>query len=189
VILLVSAVAEELGDLDGEPLGIGTITAGVAMARLLAERQPDGVVMLGTGGGYTGAPAIGEACKANRIGWADGVAMMGLGYTPRPPVPLPCDERLLAQIDLPVCDILSVGAVSTDPVMAGRLSDGWQVEHLEAYGAALACAQAGVAFAAVLGITNQVGPDAHTQWLTHRTEARQAIQEAVRPLFGRNHGE
>jgi nucleoside phosphorylase len=182
VILLVSAVREELGELTGEPLGIGAIIAGVAMARLIVQREPDGVVLIGTGGAYTGGPDIGTACVARRVGMGSGAALMGLGYTPRPPAPIPCDLRLVSSLALPVVDVLTVGAVTTDPVLADRLSDGWMVEHLEAFGVAAACAAAQIPFVAVLGITNQVGPNAHTQWLTHRNEAREAARAAVAEL-------
>lgn len=179
MILLVAAAREELGELPGEPLGVGPVAAGVRMARLLAERQPSGVVLIGTAGSYAGGPAIGAACKVRRVGLVDGVAMMGLGYTPRPPAPIPCNPRLLSYIDLPACDVLTVGAITTDPLLTERLRDGWQVEHLEAFGAAFACVDAGVPFAAVLGIANRVGPDAHAQWLTHRSAAQAAAREAI----------
>ncbi len=183
MLLLVAAVKEELADLNGEAIGIGPVISAVRMARLIAARQPSGVILIGTAGAYAGGPAIGKACKALRVGLADGSAAMGLGYTPRPPPPVLGDRRLLSRIDLPVCDVLTVGAVSTDLTMARRLSDGWQVEHLEAYGAAAACAEAGIPFAAVLGISNKVGPEAHAQWLAHRNQAQLAARNAVAPLF------
>ena len=57
------------------------------------------------------------------------------------------------------------------------------MEHLEAYGVAIACQHAGIAFTAVIGISNFVGPDAHAQWLTHRDAAQEAARQAVRPLL------
>lgn len=182
MILLVSAVREELGELRGEALGIGTVLAGVRMARLLAERHPSGVIFTGTGGAYAGGPPIGVACKVRRVGLLDSAAMMGLGYTPRPPPPIACDPRLLAHVDLPEVDVLTVGAITTDPTLARRLGDGWQVEHLEAYGVAAACADANVPFAAVMGIANVVGPEAHAQWLTHRGQAQTAARTALASL-------
>jgi purine-nucleoside phosphorylase len=184
MILFVAAVREELGDLPGEPLGIGPVLSAARMARVLAEQRPSGVVMVGTAGAYPGGPAIRKVCKARRVGLADGAAAMGLGYTPRPPVPIPCDRRLFSKVDAVEGDVLTVGAVSTDMVLAGRLSDGWQVEHLEAFGAAAACFDAGVPFLAVLGIANKVGPEAHAQWLVHRNAAQDAARAAVLHLMG-----
>ena len=36
---------------------------------------------------------------------------------------------------------------------------------------------------AVFGITNEVGPDAHLQWLTHREQAQSTAREAVQALL------
>ncbi len=180
MILLVAAAPQELGDLPGEVLGVGPVIAGVTMARVLADKQPDGVVLIGTAGSYPGGPPIRTVVKARRLGLADGVAAMGLGYTPRPPVPLPADPRLYSRVSAMGADVLTVGAVTTDMTLAGRLSDGWQVEHLEAYSAACACAAADVPFLAVLGIANFVGPQAHGQWLTHRNASQDAARDAVR---------
>ena len=179
MILLVAAAPQELGPLPGEVLGVGPVVAAATMARILAERQPDGVIMVGTAGSYPGGPALRTVIKARRVGLADGVAAMGLGYTPRPPVPLPADPRLLARVDALEADVLTVGAITTNMTLADRLSDGWQVEHLEAYAAACACAAVDVPFLAVLGIANFVGPDAHGQWLTHRIVAQDAARDAV----------
>ena len=184
MILFVAAVNEELGELEGEALGVGPVVTAARMARLLATRRPDGVVMVGTAGAYPGGLGIGKACKARRVGLADGAAAMGLGYTPRPPPPIPCDPRLSARVDLPEADVLTVGAITTDATLADRLSDGWSVEHLEAYGVAAACADAGVPFLVVLGIANRVGRNAHAEWLAWRNAAQSAAREAVMGLVG-----
>ena len=183
MILLVAAAREELGDMPGEVLGVGPVVSAARMARLIAEHSPAGVVLIGTAGAYLGGPVIGTAIRAGRLGLADGAATMGLGYTPRPPAPLVADQRLLPGVALLIADVLTVGAISTDPVLSGRLADGWSVEHLESFGAAWASFDAGVPFAAVLGIANQVGPDAHSEWLTWRNRAQDAARDAIRPLF------
>lgn len=180
VVRVVAAVDAELGDLPGVALGVGPVVSAATMARVLAEDRPAGVVFIGTAGAYRGGPAVGAAIQARRLGLADGAAAMGLGYTPRPPAPVVADRRVLSALDLPLADVLTVGAVSTDPLLADRLSDDWQVEHLETFGAAWACQDAGVPFTAVLGIANHVGPDAHVEWLTHRVAAQDAARDAVR---------
>ena len=177
--LVVAAVEEELGNAAGEALGVGAVLAGIRMAQLLESRRPSSVLMMGTGGVYGDELPIGQACVARRVGYVSGVARMGLGYTPRPPEPVLCDPALLDRVNLPRVDVLTVPAITTDPLLAQRLSDGWQVEHLEAFGAAYACHLAGVPFGLVLGISNVVGPDAHLQWLTHRQDAQDAARKAV----------
>ncbi len=192
MILVVAAVAEELGDLPGRTVGIGPVVAAANASRILGQLQPDAVVLVGTAGSYAGGPPIGTACAARQVGLADGAAMMGLGYVPRPPAPVRCDPRLLGLApDLVRVDVLTTGGVSTDPLLAQRMADTWQVEHLEAFGVAAACIAHGLPFLAVLGIANRVGPDAHAEWLTHRNAAQAAARAAVRamladqPLAGR----
>jgi nucleoside phosphorylase len=188
VILVVAAVREELGDLGGAALGIGPVVAAARMARVLAEQRPEGVVMIGTAGAYPDGPPVGVAVQAGRLGLADGAAAMALGYTPLPPAPVRADHRLLPALDLPVHDVLTMGAVSTDPVLTERLGDGWDVEHLECFGAAWACHDAGVPFTAVLGIANRVGPDAHAEWLTWRGRGQDAARDAVRVALAARQG-
>ncbi len=184
MILLVSAVREELADLHGHPVGVGAVQAAVAATSLIREHAPDGVVMMGTAGAYPGGPAVGDAVVAARVGQAQGLSVMGLGYTPRPPAPIPADPRLMARFDVPRIGVLSVDAISTDATLARRLADDWQVEQLEAFGVAYACASAGVPFTMVFGITHRVGPEAHTHWLTNRSVARRAARAAIGSWIG-----
>lgn len=183
-VLVVAAAREELGDVPGQVVGVGPVVAAVRAAALIERLRPGRVVMIGTGGAYPGGPKIGAAVASARVGWSFGVAVMGLGYVPRPPAPVDGDPELLAALDLPAHNVLTTGAVTTDPTLAQRLSDGWTVEHLEAFGVAMACREAGVPFVAVLGISNDVGPDAHVQWLTHRDAAQDAARAAIAPLLG-----
>jgi purine-nucleoside phosphorylase len=182
-MLLLAAAREELGELEGEVVGVGPVVAAARAAAILAKSRPEFVVMLGTGGAYTGGPPIGSAIASAKVGLSYGVAAMGLGYVPRAPSPVLSDEGLLRRLDLPQHNVLTTGAITTDLTLAERIADGFTVEHLEAFGVAIACQQAGIPFVAVLGISNEVGPDAHTQWLTHRDAAHQAARRAIRPLL------
>lgn len=181
--LVVAAAREELGDLAGEVVGVGPLVAAVRAAVLLERRRPERVVMVGTGGAYPNGPAIGTAVAGSRVGWSYGVAALGLGYVPRPPPPVECDPVLLDRLAVARLPILTVGAVTTDLALATRLADGWSVEHLEAFGVALACREAHIPFVCVLGISNEVGRDAHVQWLTHRDAAQDAARRAIEPLL------
>lgn len=181
-MLLMAAAREELGDLDGEVVGVGPIVAAVRAATLIAELRPERVALVGTAGAYPEGPAIGTAIASSRIGLSYGVAAMGLGYVPRAPQPVEADAQMLDALQCPAHAVLTVGAITTDPTLARRLSDGWTVEHLEAFGVAWACHQAGIPFVAVLGIANAVGPDAHVEWLTHRDAAQEAARQALAPL-------
>ncbi len=184
MILFIAATREELGGLPGESVGLGAVAAAACTAALIAREEPDEVVLIGTCGSYPGGPPLGSAVLAGRVGLSPGVASMGLGYVPKPSEPLSCTPQLTARLAAPVVDVLTVHAITTDPVLAARLADGgWSVEHLEAYGAALACAQAGVPFAAALGVASEAGPEAHSHWLLHRREAQRAARALLEPLL------
>ena len=184
-MLVLAAVSEELGNLLGETVGIGPVVAAANAATILARIQPDRVLMIGTCGVYPGrSHAIGEAIMAKRVGLSYGVAAMGMGYVPRAPDPINCAEDLFAKTPLATADVLTTGAVTTDEVLAGRLSDHWAVEHPEVFGVAYACHQAGIPFNAILGIANDVGHNAHAQWLSHRDTAQNAAREAAFQLLG-----
>lgn len=181
-MLFVSAIQDELGDLAGEPLGVGPVVAAIRMATLLERLKPAAVCFIGTAGTYGSEPRVGSVIASRRIGLSPSVAVMGLGYVPRPPRPVECDRLLLESLGLERADVLTVSAITTDPTLMARLADGWQVEHMEAYGVGLACHKAEVPFVAVLGIANRVGPDAHTEWLENQAEAQDAARAAARNL-------
>ncbi len=178
-MLLLAAAREELGDLDGEVVGIGAVNAAARTATLLARLRPEAVLLVGTGAAYPGGPEVGTAVCAARVGLSYGVAVMGLGYLPRPPAPVACEPALTASLDLLHVPVLTVGAVTTDSVLAARQADGWDVEHMEAFGVALACAQQEVPFAAVIGIACHAGAHAHAHWLMNRDAAQRVAREAV----------
>jgi len=182
-MLLLAAAQEELGDLEGEVVGVGPIVAAARAAAILARVKPEQVGLVGTGGSYPGGPPVGAAVSSAKLGLSYGVATMGLGYVPRAPSPCEGDPNLISALEVEPHNILTVGAVTTDAQLAQRLSDGWTVEHLEAFGVALACREAGIPFIAVLGISNIVGADAHIQWLTNRDAAQQAARDAIAPLL------
>lgn len=184
-MLLLAAAREELGPLEGEVVGVGPIVAAARAARILEQRRPERVVLIGTGGAYPGGPPVGSAIVSGRLGLSYGVAALGMGYVPRAPVPVDGDPDMIEALGLPVHDVLTVGAITTDESLARRLSDGWSVEHLEAFGVAFACRELGIPFVAILGIASEVGGDAHVQWLTHRDDAQQAARSALAPLLPR----
>jgi len=182
-MLVLAAAREELGELAGEVVGVGPIPAATRAAVLLERLHPRAVLLIGTAGAYPGGPAIGTAIAARRVGLSYGVAAMGLGYVPRPPPAIDGDATLLDQTGLARHDVLTTGAITTDPALARRFGDGWTVEHLEAYSVACACQQAQIPFVAVLGIANWVGPDAHAEWLIHREEAQAAARAVAARLL------
>lgn len=163
----------------GIPVGVGPIRAAIGAFAALQAARPASVVLVGSTGAYDVLLPIGGAVVVRRVGWELGIADLGLGYVPLPPEPLTSDPALRARLSLPEVDALTVGAITTDPALAGLRGANWQVEHMEAYAVAAACAALHIPFVAVLGISNRVGPHAHAEWLAHRVQAEEAACSAV----------
>lgn len=180
-----AAVPAELGELPGVALGVGPVVAAAAAGAWLARERPAAVILIGTAGSYAGGPPVGSVVVGARLGLASTAGTLGLGYVPMAPGVLEADAALVAAAGLPAAAVLTVVAITTDPGLAGRHAAAWQVEHMETYAVAHACAVAGVPFVPLLGISNVVGPEAHAQWLAHRDAAQAATQAAARALLSR----
>jgi len=177
VILYCSAVAAELGGLPGEPVGIGLLDALLGTVALLARAKPEALVFVGTAGALPGSGVvIGDVVTASEVLLGDAALVLGLGYSPRHPAAL----RAHPLRGLRAVTVTTNLAITTDPALAARYAEAARVEHMELYGVGLACERAGVRFAGVLGITNDVGPSAHAQWLANRATCEAAARQAAR---------
>ena len=186
-VAVVAAVEAELGPLEGTALGVGPLRAAAAAARLVEATRPDAVVLVGSAGSYPGGPAVGEVVSSRLLGWADGASALNQAYVPLPPAPVEGAPTLLAHTDVTRATVLTVAAITTEPALIGALArygeQAWEVEHLEATAVAVACAQAGVPFLALLGIANRVGPNAHEEWKQNRASAERGACAAARCLL------
>jgi nucleoside phosphorylase len=170
-------------------VGIGLPAASAGTARAIAELHPRAVVIIGTCGAYKGEPlTIGDVVVSRRVCLADGLALRGEAEFP---VPLATSAAAdLALVDAatragarPV-DVATTLGITVDDEAAARIARGTRcaVEHLEAFGAATACAAEGVPFAALLGIANFVGAGARAEWRANHlraSEAAAAVLEAA----------
>ncbi len=175
-----AAVAGELGDLPGVTIGIGAIDAAISMARRLCEDCVDGVVLVGTCGAYTTDFPIGTVIRGDGLSWRPLLTVVNLAYEVAPRPPIQADPALATFFDAPWAEVVTTPAITTDPGLVASMADRAAVEHLETWGVARACAEAGVPFVPILGVANPVGPDAHALWVRHRAQAEQAARDVVR---------
>jgi nucleoside phosphorylase len=167
-------------------VGIGIPAAAAGMAFELGKRSPRAVVLIGTAGAYAGRGlGIGQVVVGRRIHLVSSARAAGAGAFPDVmPVLLDADRDLggaIAAQALHEADIATTLAITTDDAVAASLSQSVDadVEHLEAFGVATACARQGTAFAAVLGIANVVGSSAREQWRAHHESAGGAAAAVV----------
>lgn len=176
-----AAVGSELAELPGMALGVGPVRAAAGAARFLATERPHALVLVGTAGTYRDHPP-GTVVVATQLLLDPDVARLGLGYVPLAPAPLRCDAGLVAAVRPHVhaeARVLTVSAIATDPSLVAARGHDAEIEHMEAWAVAWACAEAGVPFVAVLGVSNAVGPDAHHAWRANREGAEAAARAAV----------
>jgi nucleoside phosphorylase len=173
-----------------EPVGIGMVDAAAGAARAIARVAPRAILFVGTAGSYGRAPEIGAVVIARHLVLASTAAIRGDGY-----LPTPLAARAQAHPELgasllrassggatgTAADVATTLAITRTAATARRLAHvtGASVENLEAFAVARAAVVAGVPFAAVLGIANRVGPEAHDEWRINQHRAAAAACAVV----------
>ena len=185
--LLLSAFAPELGSLLSDPprgwetalTGVGAVTAAAVTARLLAERQPDAVVFLGTCGRYDGRLALFEALWA-----AEAIATSLEEVCERAYRPSLEQVRWTATLagPLPSQVVAVPPAITGTRAGAALLAAVAPVEHLELTGIYAACHGAGVPCGAALVVVNAVGPEAQSQWKSNHAEGSRRLVAQLRAV-------
>lgn len=167
-------------------VGVGLIEAAAGAARAIAKLRPRAVVLIGTAGRYAGVKEIeiGGVASAARLHLASLGVARGDAYLPPPlPAVVESSARLRQQIarELPPFDVACPLGITKTRAAARRLAQatGAALENLEAFAVGRAAAAARVPFAAILGITNDVGPDAHAQWRANAEGAAAAACAVV----------
>jgi nucleoside phosphorylase len=176
-------------DVAAESVGIGLATAAAGAAARIAALQPRGVVLVGTCGAYavTAPVPLGGVAVARRIVLAEPAVARGEAAYPEPMSTELLADRALGESLVAhggaVVDVATTLAVTTDDALAAQLAGftSCQVEHLEAYGVAAACAARGVPFVAALGVANGVGARGREEW---RQNHRAASAAAIAVLLG-----
>jgi purine-nucleoside phosphorylase len=183
------------------PVGIGAVDAAIGAARAIARARPRRVIFVGTAGVYPGgrrrdAASIGDVVVPAALHCVSTAALRELGYLPQPQVvratPSPALRRALAPSAATDEQVVACPlAITRSAALARRIvaSTGASVENLEAFAVARAAETAGVEFAAVLGIANQVGPSAHREWLAHHRQASAAAAQVIAAYFSRRAGQ
>ncbi len=170
-------------------VGVGAVEAAVGAARAIVATRPRAVILVGTAGVYpaagVGSIAVGTAAVARTLRLVSTAVLRGEGYLP-PPLPIHARTdrallRALARAGAVAADVACPAAVTRARALGRRIArdTGAQIETLEAFAVGRAAQAAGAPFAAVLGVSNRVGPDAHTEWRAHRRAAEAAACAVV----------
>jgi futalosine hydrolase len=174
------------------PAGVGLIEAAVGATRAIAEVQPTAVVFVGTAGLYPGRRPdleLAEVVGARRILLVDSAVLRGQAFVPAPlPVATEVTPSLrdrAARQGVLMGDVACPIGITKGLATARQIARGLDcdVENLEAFAVARAAAAADLPFAALLGISNAVGPAGHREWKRHAESAAHAACRAALSLI------
>jgi len=173
--LLVSAVPSELADLYSCPppgwhtrcTGVGAIMASVVTARLLMMLKPSKVLFIGTCGSYNlHYPLVGSFLRASCAVSASLDVLEDRAYR-LDSEPFKWSATLSLPVSFPALSVAVPPGITRTCFGAKLLSSIAEVEHLELTGVFAACHEANIPCGAILAVANQVGPEAHAQWLAN----------------------
>lgn len=189
--LVVAAFPPEIDPLLGlartATVGIGLVNASAGATAAIAEHRPGSVILVGTCGAYPRSGLqIGDVVVASRVGLASTAAARGQASLVSSMTawlePDPTLTRALDAHGATPATVSTTLAITTDDALAHLLRDtyGADVEHLEAYAVAHACAVAKVRFACVLGVANAVGANGRDEWKQNHEHASARVAEVVK---------
>lgn len=154
------------------PVGIGYLNAALNLQSLLKRRQEvTQVIFCGTAGVYPKYQqeiAIGTLVTAEETQWLDGASELGASrYASLLKKEIyPCESLLFSK--LPAVKVATLLGLTASEGLASEISkQGHQVENMELFGIAKVCKRENIRCAAILGVTNGVGPLGHSQWRDH----------------------
>jgi futalosine hydrolase len=173
-IHFVAAFAPELAALTGDArrdiVGVGLVEAAIGASRVLAN-HPSAIVLVGTVGAYANKGlAIGDVVVASRVLLTAPSGAFALAMSTE----ILTDDSLTAGVSARQVTVATTLSITTDDVIASQLGEAADVEHLEAFAVARACALAHVPFTAVFGVANEVGSRGREQWKAHHVSAAAA---------------
>jgi len=174
-------------------LGVGLVETSILMTRCVVREAPAAALLLGTCGVFElekeRRPAVGSVVTGEAARLADASILEGAAALPGPmPAEVAFDRGLhdaLVAAGARSVQIANTVGITTSDALAERLAakTAADVEHLEAFAFARACAAAEVPCAAALGVANVVGAKGRAEWLANHVRASQeAADVAFRAL-------
>jgi len=169
-------------ELQTAAVGVGLVEASLGAMRAFYAFQPSHALFIGTCGVFRvpdGSSTLewGDAIAPRRVHLVDVDAVCNKSAFPGPmPREALFDEELRDQCVRAGAKAASAAnplTITTDDARANALAraSGCEVEHLEVFAFARACAVCDIRGAAILGIANDVGASGRSQWATHHLEA------------------
>jgi nucleoside phosphorylase len=152
-----------------EPIGVGIVEAAIGMTRCVLRHEPTHALLIGTCGAFEAASLpLGSVVTSRSVTLADASVLERSSELP-PPMPGraaldPALHDALVAAGAKSVQIANTVGITTDDALASRLSAAGEVEHLEAFAFARACAAASIPCGVALGVANTVGSRGRDEW-------------------------
>lgn len=168
-------------------LGIGQFDALMTISRLLADQKPDGVILAGTCG-TTNTADIGRIYACQHFAFPsvqkeDLPEFMEQSFS---------TVNAIDVANFSAATVLQNHGVSLDRLKfesnAIKIPQSYPqpiVENMEAASVALACKRSAIHFTALLCVTNEIGPNARTEWKKNFRSAGAKLAEALPNIVAR----
>lgn len=164
--------------------GIGPVAATFGITHFLEDYLPEQIVAVGTAGVIDT-----KRFKVSDLVCAESVSYVGRHsdvsdwqtYVPKNlPQTLDLSQPFLQLAHLPRAKVFAPQEISSGPAWrASLLGLGYQVEHLESFAYAFVAQKFGIPISIVLGLANEVGPNAHAEWQKNEANIMQKIFSLV----------
>jgi nucleoside phosphorylase len=174
-----------------ETLGVGLVEVAISTTQCVARHRPDAALLLGTCGAFAAAGLeVGSVVVAEGVRLTDAGVALGSSALPGPmPAHATFDVALhdaLVAAGARSVQIANTVGITIDDELAARLSAGASsdVEHLEAFAFARACAREAVPCAAALAVANAVGSNGRAEWLASHVHASASAADLAYDALG-----
>jgi futalosine hydrolase len=170
-------------ELSFEALGVGVVEAAIGMTRCIARHRPSAALLLGTCGAFAGKRDLGDVVTGIGVHLVDAAVVEGTAAIPGPmPIAAAFDIAMhdaLVAVGAKSVHIANTVGITVDDDLAARLARLGEVEHLEAFAFARACAAEGLPCAASLCVTNIVGARGRAEWLANHVSASERAADVA----------
>lgn len=163
-------------------LGVGLVSAASRISSIMEYLSVSRILFTGTCGILTPSPiSIGDIVRAKMFYSGDVETFAGANLIPEVmPTVVPPARFMTPKNPIQDCDVLSPLSITHSKegadVLRNQFPEGI-AENLECFAVAWNAAQRGIPFEAILGVTNTIGPQGHTEWRAHHEDVSRVTQE------------
>lgn len=176
------------GDVLVAPLGVGLVNTAATLGQILERHPISCVLFTGTCGALPSSSlTIGDCVRAKTIYLGDLASLTRDAFFPEiMPTTITPTRFLDAPKSLPEMDVFCPLTITQSEAGAGLLQKKFPdgvVENLECFAVAQIAVQRNLPFEAVLGVSNFIGPNGHTEWCTHHTSVSHITQRLIQKFI------